>query len=154
MIEDVAQGKTLTINDKGKYILLELPVQSIPFYIEKVLKELKSKGITGVISHPERNYHVQKNPSVLEKFTSLGVLFQLTAMSLTGSFGESAQETSASLLKKDLAHIIASDAHSKNKRPPILSSAVNKAAEIIGPKKAREMVTIMPSKVLGVSLGK
>jgi len=148
LIDDIVSGKVLTMNDARKYVLLELPVQSIPFYVERVIEKLKEQGIRSIISHPERNYHVQADPDVLKKFLSLDVIFQITAMSLTGGFGEPAQDTAVRLLEKGLAHIIASDAHSKGKRPPALSAAVEKAAEIIGMKKAQEMVTTSPQDVV------
>jgi len=148
IIENIKKKKVLTVNDNGKYIILELPVQSVPFYVEKVVLDLKAIGVTGIISHPERNYHIQKNTGVLEKLVSSGALVQLTALSLTGGFGAPAQRTAVSLIHKGLAHIIASDGHSTEERPPVLSPAVKEAAKFIGEERALEMVNAKPREII------
>lgn len=148
LIEDIKQGKVLTINDRKKYIVLELPAESVPSYVEGLIIKLKSNGITGIISHPERNYQVQQNLHVIEKLIQAGALLQITAMSLTGGFAAPAQKTAIRLLKRRLVHIIASDAHSEDKRPPVLSLAVKKAAKFIGERNAREMAYTVPLEVI------
>lgn len=53
------------------------------------------------------------------------------------------------LLKHRLANIIASDAHSSGNRPPVLSRAVENAAEILGNnEEAERMVTEVPSAIV------
>ena len=149
LIEDIKQGKVLTINDAKKYIILELPVQSVPFYVKELIIKLKSNGITGIISHPERNDQIQKDTRVLKRLIAAGALAQITALSLTGGFGDAAQKTAQTLLKKRLAHIIASDAHSRDKRPPVLSEAVKEAAKLIGEENSRKMVWVTPLEIIG-----
>ena len=53
------------------------------------------------------------------------------------------------LLKHRMVHVIASDAHSSEKRPPVLSRAVDAAAEIMGSvDEAEHMVKELPVKIL------
>ena len=47
-----------------------------------------------------------------------------------------------------MAHIIASDAHSRDKRPPILSRSVEGAAALIGRERAEMMVRDIPQAVV------
>jgi len=148
LIEDIKQGKVLTINNGKKYVLLELPAKSVPSYVEECITKLKSNGITGIISHPERNYQIQQNLHIIEKLIQAGALLQITAMSLTGGFAAPAQKIAIRLLKQRLVHIIASDAHSEDKRPPILSLAVKKAAKFIGERNAGEMAYTVPLEVI------
>ena len=50
---------------------------------------------------------------------------------------------------RDEAHVIATDSHNADSRPPILSSAVEVTAHILGEIAAAEaMVTINPSTIL------
>jgi protein-tyrosine phosphatase len=69
-------------------------------------------------------------------------------MSITGEFGRSAKQWSEKLLKEKLVHIIASDSHSINGRPPILFRALNVASSIAGKDEAYTMVHGIPLKVI------
>ncbi len=150
LVDRITSGDAPTINDTGNFILLELPSQTIP---KKGVKDeifaLKLNGITPIITHPERNAIIQHDPEILYEFISMGALSQVTAMSLTGDFGMRVKHSTEILLKYRLAHIIASDAHSSDNRPPVLSRAVENAAEILGNnEEAERMVTEVPSAIV------
>ena len=148
LLNQIDEGKALTIGDWGKYLLLEFPFQGVPRGVEEVLFQLMVRGITPIISHPERNLEIAYKAQRYFEMIRMGCLGQVTAMSLTGEFGEEVKRVAEKLLKGSLVHIIASDAHSTNSRPPILSSAVQAAARIVGEGEARKMVTEYPQAVL------
>ena len=60
---------------------------------------------------------------ILEGMVDKGMLVQVTAMSLTGDFGDHIGVIAIRMVKSGLAHLIASDAHSPRRRVPILSRA-------------------------------
>ncbi|MCD6296027.1 MAG: tyrosine protein phosphatase, partial [Deltaproteobacteria bacterium] len=111
MLERVASGDAVTINDAKKYLLLELPSQAIPKGVKDEIFELKLHGITPIITHPERNAIITHNSDILYDLVSMGALSQITAMSITGGFGVFVKRATEIMLKKRLVHIIASDAH-------------------------------------------
>jgi len=148
LLNEIDEGKALTIGDEGRYLLLEFPVQGIPHGVEEVLFQLMVRGITPIISHPERNLEIASRTQRYFEMIRMGCLGQVTAMSLTGEFGGEVKRVAEKLLKARLVQIIASDAHSQNSRPPILSSAVQAAARIVGEEEARKMVTEYPQAVL------
>jgi protein-tyrosine phosphatase len=78
----------------------------------------------------------------------MGVLSQITAMSVTGEFGTRPRKCARTLLKHNLAHIIASDAHSADYRSPILSDAVKTVSRLLGEARAMEMVTTVPLQII------
>jgi len=141
-------GKVTTIGDNGKCLLLEFPFTGIPYGAEEVLYQLISRGIIPVISHPERNLEVEQNSKRYCEMIRMGCLGQVTAMSLTNGFGPGVGRLAEQLLSKGLVHIIASDAHSTDGRPPVLSPAVHAAARIVGAEEARKMVTEYPQSIL------
>jgi protein-tyrosine phosphatase len=141
-------GKVTTIGDGGKYLLIEFPFNAIPYGAEEMLFQLMTRGIIPIISHPERNLEVKQNPQRYCKMIQTGCLGQVTAMSLTGGFGPESKRVAEQLLSKGLVHIIASDAHSTDGRPPVLSPAVSAAAKILGEEEALRMVTEYPQAVL------
>ena len=78
-----------------------------------------------------------------------GTLIQITAMSLTGEFGEFVKQAVDMMLKQRFVHLIASDAHSHDNRPPALSHAVEIAAKILGSsEEAKHMVSDTPAAIL------
>ena len=106
-------------------------------------------GITPIISHPKRNPIIQKDIDILYEFVNMTALIQVTAMSITGDFGGIAMQCAERLLRHRLVHVIASDAHSSNSRPPVLSQAVEAAAEIMGSyDDAERMVKEVPALIL------
>lgn len=147
-LEKVKQDEAVTIGNGGKYILVEFPPYAIPFQAEKILFQLLARGITPVISHPERNLEIGRMPGRYYEMIKTGCLGQVTAMSLTGDFGPKIRQWAERFLKHRLVHLIASDAHSEDGRPPILSAGVKVAAKIIGKDEAIRMVTEYPRAVL------
>ena len=138
---------SLTING-GRYMLLEFSVFSTPTVMSGFIDKLLDEDVIPIVTHPERNPAIQENPGLLFDLVRQGALVQVTAMSITGGFGERAKSTSFALMKNNLAHIIASDAHNSRKRPPVLSEAVAVAAEIVGEKRACLMVMDYPRAVI------
>ena len=152
MLEMVDCGDALTINDAKKYMLLELPSQAIPKGVKDEIFSLKLNGITPIITHPERNAIIQHDLDILYDMVSMGAMSQVTAMSITGDFGVFVKRAAEIMLQKRLVHIIASDAHGIDKRPPLLSRAVEHAAEILGNyEEAMRMVTEFPAAILSGS---
>jgi len=145
---ELERGNLATINDTGKFLLVEFPSQGIPHGAEKVLFQLIMREITPIITHPERNLEISQRPQRLHDMVKMGCLGQVTAMSLTGEFGAKVKETAETLLTHWLVHFIASDAHSANGRPPILSRAVRAAERIVGKREAKKMVTDYPQSIL------
>jgi protein-tyrosine phosphatase len=73
---------------------------------------------------------------------------QLTAGSLTGRFGQSAKYWGERMLDDGLVHILATDSHSPNKRPPYLAEGREAAAKWVGEDEAWMMVQQRPQAVL------
>jgi protein-tyrosine phosphatase len=147
--ERIEKGDATTINNAGKYLLLELPSQTIPAGVKDEIFSLRLNGITPIITHPERHPVIQRDMNALHELISLGALGQVTAMSLTGDFGGMVMACAEVMLAHRLVHLIASDAHSPDHRPPVLSPAVEAAAEILGSnEEAERMVTGGPALIL------
>ncbi len=149
MAERILTGEAATINNTGRYILVEFPTQIIPSGSKDELFQLTLNDITPVITHPERNPVFQQRIETLHDLVAMGWVLQVTAMSISGEFGEEAMKFVHRLLELRLAHIIATDAHSPESRPPILSPAVEAAARVMGSiNEAEKMVTVRPQAIL------
>jgi len=149
MVERVRKQEAGTINNNQRYILIEFPHQIIPPGGREELFQLKLNHITPIITHPERHLVIQHRLEILTDLVNMGCLVQITAMSITGEFGEEAMICAHNLLQRRLAHVIATDAHSATSRPPTLSRAVQVATEILGTvQEAEDMVKGRPLAIL------
>ena len=149
MMARVRNREVCTVNENGRYLLVEFPAQTIPAGAREELFQLKLNHVTPIITHPERNLVFQNNLDYLYDLVGMGCLVQITAMSVTGEMGEDAMECAHRLLEFRLGHVMASDAHSADSRPPLLSAGVEAAAQILGSRREAEaMVLDRPEAIL------
>ncbi len=141
-------GEIVTVNDGGRYLMVEFDFQNLPYRGEEVLFQLIAHGIIPVITHPERNLEIARSPKRYYEMIKMGCLGQVTAMSLTGEFGPEMKRAAEGLLAHRLVHFIASDTHSVHERPPLLSPAVREAEKRVGREEAQRMVTEYPRALL------
>jgi protein-tyrosine phosphatase len=148
LLVPLKQKELMTVGNGGKYLLIEFPSQGIPYMAERVLFRLIAHGMIPIITHPERNPEVGRKPARYYEMVRMGCLGQVTAMSLTGGFGPDVNRLAKELLIHNLVHFIASDAHSIETRPPILTPAVRAASKWVGAEEAGKMVTEYPQAIL------
>ena len=149
MLERIESGDAGTIDNAKRYILLEFPPQTIPSGIKDEVFNLKIHGMTPIITHPERHPSLHHDMDILFELVRMGALCQMTAMSISGDFGGVVMGCAEILLRNRLIHLIASDAHSCDNRPPVLSQAVETAAQIMGSyEDAERMVMDVPAAIL------
>lgn len=137
----------LCINE-SRYLLLELPMMDIPQYTEEVIYNLRLKGLTPIIAHPERNRRIVEDPNLLHPLIELGAWSQVTAGSMTGLFGKKAKRCAKILLDHNMAHLISTDAHSSRRRAPRMKEAVHTLEKWIGVEKTNRIVNKLPKAVL------
>lgn len=103
----------------GPFTLVELPFSADARFAEMLL------GMHGdlrpvVIAHPERCRAFHDDRELLGRLVDDGMLAQVTAASIAGSYGSIVKATAWSMLEQGLVHVIASDAHDATRRPPLL----------------------------------
>ena len=113
ILEKIKEEDILFIND-SKYILLEIPMDHLPDYLDQLFYDLSVLGYKPIIAHPERNKEVIKNPDILYKWVKEGIIFQLNAGSLFGVYGADVKKTALELVDNYLVQVIASDCHGKS----------------------------------------
>jgi len=148
LITRAREKRLMTYGDKGRYLLLELPYQQIPMQVDDTIFQLKLLGITPVMAHPERVAYYLENIDRVAASVRLGALTQVTGASLTGKFGDKARDFARAMLRRNLVHVLASDAHDVRYRPPVLSEAIPAAAADVGESAARRMVEETPRAIL------
>ena len=144
----IKENRELSINNGNKYVLIELPMNEIPHFTEQTIFELLLQGIVPIICHPERYIEIQKDANKLSNLIRKGALTQLNSGSLMGRYGKKVQKTAKTLLAHNLIHMIGSDVHSVSKGSYSLLQSVKQATKVVGKKRAKEMVTAIPRKVI------
>ena len=143
----VANPEKYTINGRG-YLMVEFPDILVLRDIDSILGHLNDAGLIPVITHPERNTFLQKRIDDLARWVANGCYLQVTAGSITGSFGKAAQRCSGDLLRRGLVHVVASDAHDCVQRPPTLRSAYEELARAHGETVIKSLFIDNPGAVI------
>jgi protein-tyrosine phosphatase len=138
----------ITLGDNGRYFLLELPELVVPPNILDILAIFIDKGLTPIITHPERNQHLRRKPGLVKDMAASGCPVQITADSLRGVFGDPVMEAARTFISNGMAHILASDAHWADERPPVLSPALPLVEELSGVETAERLVRDNPARII------
>jgi protein-tyrosine phosphatase len=138
---------TYTIGDTN-YLLIELSNYSVPARLAECLTRLGDRGLTPILTHPERNPILQQTPQRILEWAEQGCLIQVTASSLTGFWGERPEITARWLLNRSAVHVLASDAHDTKRRIPNLSAARAVAEKIVGAEYAEALVEGNPGAIV------
>ena len=147
LTDALARDEVASINNRP-YLLLELPASQFPTFLGALLGQMRTQGYIPLIAHGERYLPIWHNPDLLVPLVEMGVLVQITAASLLGVFGPQAKHTAETLLGRRLAHVISSDAHRVNFRPPRLPASLAAAERLIGGEAVHRMTVEVPSAIL------
>ncbi len=147
MIEKIRKGDVLTLADRGRHVLLELP-HEVYLPLDRLLEDLKRAGLIGILSHPERNQGILARPSLVSSLVRAGCLIQITAASLLGGFGSRSRTLAERLVKEGLVHFVSTDAHNTRSRPPLLSEAYAYVAALTTPATADQWFCHNPAAVV------
>ena len=116
--------------NNSDYLLLELSDNSIGAELFEDISDLSSNlGISPIIAHLERYYKYPAYKNLLKFIAENGILAQVNASSLfTPGYSKIAEK----LIKNRLVNFIGTDAHSPDKRPPMMKQALRVISEKFG----------------------
>ncbi|TZF91231.1 tyrosine-protein phosphatase [Cognatilysobacter lacus] len=147
LVADIAADRVPTLA-ASRYLLLEPPHHVAPPHFEDALFELMAAGYVPVITHPERLSWVEQEFNVFQRLASRGCWMQITAGALTGRFGRRVRYWGERFVGEGHAHLLATDAHHPERRPPLLAEAREAAARLVGAEEAMWMVQGRPAAIL------
>lgn len=103
-----------------RYLLLELNPLFEPIDVEGMIRRLRKRGFVPVLAHIERFPYIEDDPTLLWQWVRAGALAQINAGAVRHS-----KQTRKRLEQYDkwgLVHLMASDSHSADRRPPNLAN--------------------------------
>ena len=141
------QGEFLTLAGT-RYLLIEFPFDIRSAAIADAAAAVEEAELVPVIAHPERYFCVQWTPELVAGWAERGWLIQLNRGSVTGGFGNDVRVAADWILRRELAHLVASDAHSAEYRTPDLSEGYRWVARNCSEHYAERLFQDNPQRVL------
>lgn len=139
--DELFAGNYLPLDKKGKYYLVEFSWREFPSFAKTYLQRMIDAGIVPVIAHPERQRPFLDDPQILRDLIEMGCISQITATSIVGGYTEEIREASHKMMKENLIHVIASDAHNVISRPFNIVNALEIIEEEYGSAYKEYLVT-------------
>lgn len=134
--------------NNSKYILMEFSPINFPKNIEDVIYEIKIRGYIPIIAHAERYKQVQEDVNIVLDCIKEGALIQVNSSSILGKNGEKAEDTSKKLLDNNMVHFVATDAHSSNRRRPLIKDSYNYILKNYGKEVSEKLFIENPTAVI------
>ncbi|MFI5245200.1 MAG: tyrosine-protein phosphatase [Gemmatimonadales bacterium] len=131
----------------GPFVLVEYPMLRVPpVNAEYALVELKARGWTPVIAHPERYRNLDPTLAELARFREAGAFLAMNAGSLFGNYGKIAAGHARRMLQAGEADYVASDYHARGE--PGLQKFVQALGDAGFSEQAELLATINPGRLL------
>lgn len=130
--------EVLCLPDGSDHLLLELPRGAFidPF---PLIRAMFFRGITTVLAHPERQQGISRRQEIVDRWIDEGAAIQVNAASLCGEYGAEAETTAWTWIESGIVSLVATDAHSADRRPPMMTTAIQKIEQRFGQAVARRL---------------
>ena len=115
------------------YLLLEFPTTHKPHFIRQTLYNLQQQGIVPLIAHIERYPYVLEDPTLLYDWVAAGAYAQINAGAL---LEPKLCKKLCKFIQWGLVHVISTDTHSPDKRPPRMAQGVQQLEKLLAEKDA------------------
>lgn len=148
LVESLNNGSFPTLHG-SRYFLFEPPHHVAPPHFSEMLFDVLSRGYIPIITHPERlTWLDDDHYGWFTTAARRGAWLQLTAGSVVGRFGRGPRYWAERMLDEGIVHILATDAHDTERRPPCLAEGRDAAAAWVGPEEAERLVVGRPQLVV------
>lgn len=131
----------------GHAMLLELPSETVPVRLRQLVFQMRLRGVTPVLAHPERYTAVWRSSDELEELVEAGVLPLLDVMALSERYGREPRRAAERLLDDGLYFAACSDAH-KPSDVEVVLDAMARLRRLVGREEADELLGEHPRRVL------
>lgn len=147
LVKGIAVGRVPTLAG-SRYLLLEPPHHVAPPRFQDEVFKLMVAGYVPVITHPERLTWIEDHYEEFQQLVEMGAWMQITSGSLTGRFGREPKYWGQKMLDDGLVHILATDSHHWEVRPPLLAEGREVAMRHVGAEEAERMVVTRPQGIV------
>jgi len=126
-----ADGKLLSVGDRGSFLLVEMP-HGLFVDLRPAARTLGRRGVRLILAHPERQPELLHESGAIEALIREGCLVQVSSESVTAPKTAADRRALRSWVRRGCVHLIGSDGHSPRKRCPRLAGAYRQITEWAG----------------------
>jgi protein-tyrosine phosphatase len=124
-------GQLLSVADRGRFLLLEMP-HRLFVDLRPTVEALRRRGIRLILAHPERHPEWLHEPGSIEEMIRAGCLVQVSAGSITDPPSAADRRALKDWFRRGCVHLLGSDGHSPRRRPPLLAAAYRQVRRWVG----------------------
>lgn len=110
-LEKVRSGGDI-MSFHNKHVLVETSFMNRPVFFKQIMFEIRTKGYTPVLAHPERYIYFQEKYEEVEELVQTGVKLQINLLSLAGYYSPNSKKLAQWLIKNGYYSFLGTDAHS------------------------------------------
>ena len=145
IIEWLEEGKVLTLAGSD-YVLLEFGFTMDKRSIVEGVANVANSGYIPIVAHVERYEEIVSDIAAVDELISEGGLIQINAEALYS--GHRIKSFAKKLLKRDMVHFVATDAHNMEHRAPIISDAAEYISKHYGEECCQRLLVDNPDRVI------
>lgn len=146
-VEDLQSKKARTMGS-SQYVLLEFSPVAEFSYIRGGLNHLIQEGYHPILAHVERYKEVVCEKSRVYELIEMGGYIQINVSGITGTSGRKIKAFCNEMLKEELVHFVATDAHDLNGRAPRIGKCADIIIKKYGAAYAKRLFIDNPLKML------
>lgn len=147
LMEAWDRGDHLSVNDQGRYILIEMP-HGLTVELAWVVEQFMQRGVRPILAHAERCPELLHDDGAVERLVLAGCLIQVNSKSVTHPPNGTDARALKTWFRRGIAQLLGSDGHSVRRRPPDLADAYLKVRRWTSPSVADRVGSIYGGMVL------
>lgn len=129
---NLIKHKQVALLGGSRTLLFEVPFQLHAVQFPDLLFQVRMMGIVPLMAHPERSDPFIMDHGLFRATIGPDLPVQITASSLTGSYGSRVQSFAWEIVREERPIIISSDGHGADRRRPCMSAAHQALSEEFG----------------------
>ena len=146
-MEELMEGKICSLAGSD-YVLVEFHPTNPYKAIQNAVSRVQAAGFIPIIAHVERYSDIVSHPSRVKDLIEMGSFIQVNASSIMGKYGFGISHFTKKLLKEELVHFVASDAHDTGRRAPNLLDCRNYVERKYGEDYGKKLFFTNPANVI------
>lgn len=146
-MEELLEGKICSLAGSD-YVLVEFHPTNPYKAIQNAVSRVQAAGFIPIIAHVERYSDIVSHPSRVKDLIEMGSFIQVNASSIMGKYGFGISHFTKKLLKEELVHFVASDAHDTGRRAPNLLDCRNYVERKYGEDYGKKLFFTNPANVI------
>lgn len=136
--EDWRAGKLLSVGNRGKWLLVEMPHTGF-IDVLPLLDALRSFRVRLIIAHAERYSELLEDPALTAKWIAAGCLIQVTSHMLDEPWDSKMEKALKVWATGGFIHMLGSDGHGIERRRPEMTAGFERLVKWIGPAAAQRI---------------